>query len=142
MAAMPSRQPPPNISRAAQLLQRFADNPVAGTGGGSHPGSSFTFDYGTARVKAYPITDAELSRIGLMRGLSSFFLAFGSILAGFCGTAVASLYLSTMPSDVLLAWKAGAWTTGGACVVCYIITAVLIYHGHTETSAIKSRTSF
>jgi hypothetical protein len=140
MAAM-SRPPSSNPSKE-RLLQRFADNPIAATGGGSHPGSSFTFDYGTARVKAYPITDAELSRIGILRGLSSFFLAFGSILAGLCGTAVASLYLSTMPSEVLLAWKAGAWMTGGVCVVCYIITGVLIYHGHTETEAIKSRTSF
>jgi hypothetical protein len=140
---MSSDLPAPNQTRALlqKLERQLAAEPVTASGGGQ-PGSSFAFDYGTARVRAYPITDAELSRIGLLRGLSSFFLAFGSILVGLCGTAVVSLYLSTMPTDMLLAWKVGTWATGSAGVVCYIITVVLMYEGHTETAGIKSRTTF
>jgi len=139
---MPDLSPSSNISRAERVLQKLKEKPIAAAGGGNQPGSSFTFDYGTARVKAYPITDAELSRIGQLRSLSSFFLGFGSVLAGLCGSAVCSLYLSTMPSEILLAWKVGAVATGVACIVCYIITGILIYSGYTETKAIKNRTMF
>jgi hypothetical protein len=107
-------------------------------------GSSFAFQYGKRHVKAYPITESELSEIGTLRGLSTFCFSVSSALLGFGGNMFVS-YLSA-PSEPIrnnsTDWKTGIISALGVALVFLLIGAFLMYKGHTKIADINRETLF
>jgi hypothetical protein len=105
-------------------------------------GSSFELKYGSRKVKAYPITEAELSEIGTLKGLSTFCFSLSSAAAGFGGNMIVS-FLSASSANDMDEWKKISILAVIAFAVIFSsIGAYLTYKGNTKIAEIKGQASF
>jgi hypothetical protein len=105
-------------------------------------GSSFAIQYGVRRVKAYPITESELSELGTLGGFSALFFSLASALVGFGGNIFLDLFLSSAPSEISPGWKIGIIAVFLISAVFAILGAVLIWKGHTKIGKVKRESAF
>jgi hypothetical protein len=117
--------------------------------GGSHApyapvsgGSSFAIQYGVRHVKAYPITESELSELGTLGGFSTLFFSLASALVGFGGNMFLDLYLSSPPPNISPGWKIGMIAVFLIAALFAILGGFLIWKRYTKIGGIKLRTAF
>jgi hypothetical protein len=105
-------------------------------------GSSFAIQYELRRVKAYPITENELSELGTLGGFAGLFFSLASAFVGFGGNIFLDLYLSPPPSEISAGWKIGMFAVFLTAAIFVILGAILVWKRHTKIDKIKRECIF
>ena len=93
-------------------------------------------------MKAYPLTDGDLSEIGSLRGVETTCFSASTFALGLLVNIFVTTYIATLPQPEFLLWKIGMWAL--AILTAGLLIAGIYFH-MTMNSAIrrlKKQTTF
>ncbi|MCK1742510.1 hypothetical protein IVA80_16965 [Bradyrhizobium sp. 139] len=94
-------------------------------------------------MKIYPISEDQLSIIGLMRGIAAACFALGGTCFGFGINIVKDLQINSGTAQPLVErWQTISYVSMAAGIVLGIVGAIFWWRGQTTISKIDGRTTF
>jgi hypothetical protein len=99
--------------------------------------------YGRLKMKVYPLTDAHLSELGMLRTGAQASLALATGLFGFGINVAKDIELAgTIPAESAVRWSTIQYGSLAISAVLFVLAFILFLMGHSKLSKIKKETSF
>lgn len=140
--------PPKGAASSAQtdgspVPKKVATTPPPRRGRVVQSGSTIQFRYGHAQMKVYPLTEAQLSELGTLRGIGVFCITIAGSLFGFGINVLKDLQLaSSAPPETLARWQVIQFCCLILALILGAVGGGLLWNSRTKLDKFKDATTF
>lgn len=104
--------------------------------------STYIVHGGRREVKAYPLTEDDLTRLGLVQGGATFFISLAGVLLGFWLNITQSIaFSSSTPQAIITFWDGLRIASLVTALVSALLGGLLAYSGWSTIGRIKNETT-
>lgn len=113
------------------------------SGGGASHGSPIEHDYGTLRMKAYPLDEFQLQDLARLGTAAAFCFSIAGACLGFGVNLYKDLAIATgVSAEVAATWGTIRYASFVIGIIFALIGVFLFRAGHTRVEDIKKKTRF